>query len=103
MTKDSCADYVQDTTLVTKCMGELALHNGNVEALIRTKFHEKVDCNADTFNETRAFYNNDREYDKLLDLAKNGVDFEVDPDFVANTTTTATTQRPSQGLQVSRR
>ena len=87
MTKDSCADYVQDTTLVTKCMGELALHNGNVEALIRTKFHEKVDCNADTFNETkvRAFYNNDREYDKLLDLAKNGVDFEVDPDFVANT------------------
>ena len=88
MTKDSCADYVQDTTLVTKCMDELALHNGNVEALIRTKFHEKVDCNADTFNETkvRSFYKDDREYEKLLDLAQNGVDFVVDPNFAPNTT-----------------
>lgn len=43
---------------------------------------------ADAFNATkvRTFYIEDREYDNLLDLAQNEtIDFEIDPDFVPNT------------------
>ena len=86
MAKDSCAGYEQNLKLVDDCHNELSQCNENLDTYLQKRFERKVHCDADTFNVTKvnAFYKDDREYLKLLDLAQNGVDFEVDPDFIPN-------------------
>jgi hypothetical protein len=84
MAKEACEGYEQNLKLVDDCHNELSQCNEDIDTYLQKRFEQKVHCDADTFNVTKvnAFYKDDREYLKLLDLAQNGVDFEVDPDFV---------------------
>lgn len=78
-------NLVFESCEVTNWHQELDQCDGDIDVLLQKKFQEHNGEN--TFNEDKVkfFSKDDRQYEKLLDLARNGVDFEVDPDFVPNT------------------
>ena len=87
MAAESCKDYQQNQELIKKCQSDLDDCDGDIEQTITKIFLVKTNSQTDTFNEykMRTFYHNDREFPQLLDLALNGVDFELDPEFIRNT------------------
>ena len=83
---ESCEGYQENAELITNCHQELDQCDGDIDAPLQKRFQEQnVE---DTFNEKKKsllFTKITENYEKILNLARKGVDFEVDPDFVPNT------------------
>ena len=97
MANNSCKDYVPETKHVNYFYQEYLKNDKDLIKLCWSRFKEKTNAD-DTFNERKVkqFYSEDPEYEKLLEIAQKGVDFEIDPNFVAQTNELEEPIRPLQ-------
>jgi len=81
----SCKDNTKlNADNLAKCQSILEKCNGSLEQVMKERLEKRL--STDCFNETkmRKYYSEDPEFEKLLDIAINGIDFEIDNDFVIN-------------------
>ena len=53
MARESCEKYQRNTQHVSDCHNELSQCNEDLDVYLQKRFEEKINCNADTFNETK--------------------------------------------------